>query len=83
MTVKELYKVVISHRAKTEIENHVNFLARVNVKSAQELKENFIKDIKSLENMPQRNGFLTSDFITHNKYEVVNISWQVFLKQFA
>lgn len=66
--VKEQYKVVISRRAKAEIENHVNFLARVNVKSAKELKENLIKDIKSLKSMPQRNGFLTSDFITPNKY---------------
>ena len=66
--MKKLYKVIVSHRAKIEIENHVNFLARVNIKSAKLLKENLIKDIKSLEYMPQRNSFLASNFITPNKY---------------
>ena len=50
------------------MDNHVNFLARVNINSAKLLKENFIKYIKSLENIPQGNGFLTCDFITPNKY---------------
>ena len=62
------YKIVISHRAKIEIENHVNFLARVNLKAAKSLKTNIIKDIKSLEKMPQRHGFLVSEFIPPNKY---------------
>lgn len=68
VTVKEPYNLIVSRRAKTQIENHINFLARVNVKSAKLLKENLIKDVKSLTNMPQRNGFLTSDFIAPNKY---------------
>ena len=53
MTVKR-YKIVISQRAKSEIENHINFLARVNIEAAKSLKSNIIKDIKSLEFMPQR-----------------------------
>ena len=65
---KERYKIVISRRAKTEIENHVNFLAKVNIEAAKSLKSNFIKDIKSLELLPQRNSFLISEFIPPNKY---------------
>lgn len=67
MTIKR-YKISISSRAKIEIENHVNFLARINITSAKTLKENFINDIKSLETMPQRNSFLINDFIAPNKY---------------
>lgn len=67
MTIKR-YKIIISQRAKTEIENHVNFLARVNIESAKSLKTNIINDIKSLEVMPQRNSFLTNEFIASNKY---------------
>ena len=67
MTAKQ-YNVVISRRAKSEIENHVNFLARVNIEAAKTLKSNFIKDIKSLEFMPQRNSFLINEFIPANKY---------------
>ena len=54
---------MISRRAKSEIENHVNFLAHVNIEAAKSLKANFIKDIKSLEFMPQRNSFLINEFI--------------------
>ena len=53
---------------KIEIENHVSFLARVNLKSAKALKENLIKDIKSLEYMPFRNSYLVNEFIPKNKY---------------
>lgn len=67
MTVKR-YKIVISQRAKSEIENHINFLARVNIEAAKSLKSNIIKDIKSLEFMPQRNSFLINEFISANKY---------------
>ena len=67
MTVKR-YKVVISQRAKSEIKNHINFLARVNIEAAKSLKSNIIKDIKSLEFMPQRNSFLINEFISANKY---------------
>lgn len=67
MTAKQ-YNVVISRRAKSEIENHVNFGARVNIEAAKSLKANFIKDIKSLEFMPQRNSFLINEFIPANKY---------------
>lgn len=67
MTAKQ-YKIAISQRAKVEIENHVNFLARINIESAKTLKENIIKNIKSLEFMPQRNSFLINDFIPPNKY---------------
>ncbi len=67
MTAKQ-YNIVISRRAKSEIEHHVNFLARVNIEAAKSLKANFIKDIKSLEFMPQRNSFLINEFITANKY---------------
>ena len=45
-TMKKQYKVVVSRRAKIEMENHVSFLARVNIKSAKTLKDNLIKDIK-------------------------------------
>lgn len=62
------YRIVISQRAKIEIENHVNFLVRINIESAKSLKENIIKDIKSLEFMPQRNSFLVNEFIPPNKY---------------
>ena len=67
LTVKR-YKIVISQRAKSEIENHINFLARVNIEAAKSLKSNIIKDIKSLEFMPQRNSFLINEFISANKY---------------
>jgi len=67
-TMKKQYKVVVSRRAKIEIENHVSFLARVNIKSAKTLKDNLIKDIKSLKYMPRRNSYLVNEFIPKNKY---------------
>ena len=64
----EQYEIIISHRAKIQIENHVAFLAKINIKSAKLLKENLIKDIKSLKIIPQRHNFFICDFIPPNKY---------------
>ena len=64
----EKYRVVISPKAKQQMGQHVRFLANVSREAAQELKERFIAEIRSLETMPGRYPFLENEYIPAHKY---------------
>jgi len=62
------YKVVISDKAKEMLGVHIRFLAQVNRKAASDLKNRLIREIRSLEEMPQRFPFFNEAYIPANKY---------------
>lgn len=62
------YKVVISDKAKEMLGVHIRFLSQVNRKSASDLKTRLIREIRSLEEMPQRFPFFYEAYIPANKY---------------
>ena len=61
------YKVVISDKAKEMLGVHIRFLAQVNRKAASDLKNRLIREIRSLEEMPQRFPFFNEAYIPANK----------------
>lgn len=62
------YKVVISDKAKEMLGVHIRFLSQVNRKAASDLKTRLIREIRSLEEMPQRFHFFNEAYIPPNKY---------------
>lgn len=62
------YKVVISDKSKEMLGVHIRFLSQVNRKSASDLKTRLIREIHSLEEMPQRFPFFNEAYIPPNKY---------------
>ena len=62
------YKVVISDKAKEMLGVHIRFLSQVNRDAASELKNRLIREIRSLEEMPQRFPFFNETYIPANKY---------------
>ena len=62
------YKVVISDKAKEMLGVHIRFLAQVNRKAASDLKNRLIREIRSLEEMPQTFPFFNEAYIPANKY---------------
>ena len=62
------YKVVISDKAKEMLGLHIRFLSQVNRDAASELKNRLIREIRSLEEMPQRFPFFNEAYIPANKY---------------
>ena len=62
------YKVVISDKAKEMLGVHIRFFSQVNRKSASDLKTRLIREIRSLEEMPQRFPFFNEAYIPPNKY---------------
>ncbi len=62
------YRVIVSDRAYQMLGSHISFLARVNRSAAQKLRMRFVREIRSLEEMPQRYPFFQADYIPANKY---------------
>ena len=62
------YKVLISPKAKAMLEDHIDFLAQLNVDAAVNLKDAFLEAIGSLETMPFRFPVLESEYIKFGKY---------------
>lgn len=62
------YRVFLSPRAKAMLDNHIDFLSQLNVDAAINLKDTFLKALRSLETMPLRFPVLESDYIKFGKY---------------
>lgn len=62
------YNVVISDKAKEMLGVHIRFLSQGNRKAASDLKNRLIREIRSLEEMPQRFPFFNEAYIPPNKY---------------
>jgi plasmid stabilization system protein ParE len=62
------YKVIISERSRKMLANHVRFLAQKSHSAARKSKNELMKSIRSLYQMPERFPFLEAEFIPPNKY---------------
>lgn len=76
------YKVIISDRAKIMLAEHVRFMAQVDKKAALKMKNEIVKAIKSLDEMPQRYPFFNEPYIPPYKYRKMFIKpWYLVLYQ--
>lgn len=76
------YSVIVSERAKRMLGMHIRFVAKVNKKAAISKKNEIIRAMKSLENMPQRFSFLEGAYIPPNKYHKMFVeNWYLILYQ--
>ena len=76
------YTVIVSDRAKKMLGTHIRFLAKADKQAAQEKKKQILAAMRSLENMPQRFGFLDGSYIPPNKYHKMFIpKWYLVLYQ--
>ena len=76
------YKVIISDRAKEMLGMHIRFLAQVNKTAATKLKNRLVEEIRSLQDMPQRNPFFNENYIPANKYHKLYVeNWYLVLYQ--
>jgi len=62
------HKVLVSPSANDRMYDHLLFLAQVSENAARNLLTRLMKDIQSLEYMPQRNPFLDRPFLEQGKY---------------
>ncbi len=62
------YRVLLSPKAKEMLDDHIVFLAQLNVDAAVNLKNAFLKALRSLETMPLRFPVLESEYIKFGKY---------------
>ena len=62
------YKVIISDKAMSMLASHVRFLAQVSVNAAAKLKAELIKEMQSLDYMPEGYPWLNEEYITPYKY---------------
>lgn len=76
------YTVIISDRAKEMLGMHIRFLGQVNKPAARKLKERFVSEIRSLQEMPQRYPFFNETYIPANKYHKLYVeNWYLVLYQ--
>ena len=57
------YKVIISDKAMSMLASHVRFLAQVSVNAAAKLKAELIKEMQSLDYMPEGYPWLNDENI--------------------
>ena len=62
------YKVFVSPSANDRMRDHFLFLAQVSEKAANDLLNQLVKDIQSLEFMPQGNPYLDRPYLEERKY---------------
>lgn len=76
------YNVIISDRAKEMLGTHIRFLSQVNKSAAVKLKNRFVEELRSLQEMPQRYPFFQEDYIPPNKYHKLYVeNWYLVLYQ--
>lgn len=76
------YKVLVSPKAKGMLDEHIDFLAQVNAASARNKKNEIMKGMRSLSDMPARFPFFESDYIKSGKYHKMYIEkWYLVLYQ--
>jgi len=62
------YQVLVSPAVNDRMYDHFLFLAQVSENAARNLLNQLIKDIKSLEYMPQKNSYLDRAYLEQRKY---------------
>lgn len=62
------YQVLISPEAKKMLDDHIAFLANVSIDAAVDLKDTFLKALRSLETMPMRFPLFESEYVKYGKY---------------
>jgi len=65
---EKIYQVKIAPAAYHDINRHFFFLAKVSKNAATRLKNTLLKDIRSLEKMPERNPMYDRIGVTPGKY---------------
>lgn len=76
------YHIVISERAKQMLASHIRFLAKVSKSAAAEKKQQIVREIRSLSQMPQRFPFFNEIYLPPNKYHKMYIEkWYLVLYQ--
>ena len=60
------YKVIISDRAREMLGLHLRFLTQVSRPAAVKLKHRFLEEMRSLQEMPQRDPFFNEGYIPVN-----------------
>ena len=62
------YKVFVSQAANDRMYDHFLFLAQVSENAARNLLSRLLKDIQSLENLPQGNPYFDRPYLEQGKY---------------
>jgi len=62
------YNIIVSPSANDRMSEHLEFLARVSENAATKLLNQLLKDIRSLEVMPQRCPFFNRPYLPAGKY---------------
>ncbi len=76
------YKVLVSPKAKNMLDEHIDFLAQVNAASARNRKNEIMKSLRFLSDMPARFPLFESDYIKSGKYHKMYIEkWYLVLYQ--
>lgn len=76
------YKVLVSPKAKEMLDEHIEFLAQVNEASERNKKNEIMKGLRSLSNMPARFPLFESKYIKSGKYHKMYIEkWYLVLYQ--
>ena len=76
------YKVLVSPKAKEMLDEHIDFLAQVNAASARKKKDEIMKGLRSLSDMPARFPLFESEYIKSGKYHKMYIEkWYLVLYQ--
>lgn len=65
---EKVYQIIIASAATDRMVDHFEFLAKININTAQRLFDNLIKDIHSLEKMPYRNPVYDRPYVQPDKY---------------
>lgn len=76
------YRIIISPEATDMLKEHIAFIANVDKKVAINTKNQIVKAIKDLNNMPNRFPFFNEPYIPQNKYHKMFIEkWYLVLYQ--
>ena len=76
------YKIIISPEATDMLKEHIAFIANVDKKAAINTKNQIVKAIKDLNQMPNRFPFFNESYIPQNKYHKMFIEkWYLVLYQ--
>lgn len=82
MSENEVYKIIISDRARRMLASHIRFMAQVNKEAAEAKKKEIMDAMRSLSQLPQRFPFFNEPYIPSNKYRKIFIKkWYIVLYQ--
>jgi plasmid stabilization system protein ParE len=68
MAHNKKYHVITDPAARYRMEEHLEFLARVNENAANRLADTLLKDIRSLEKSPKSYRFFEKPYLPEGKY---------------